>query len=74
MHKCKKVCTNIMAYWGCLKIFESKNDSFRHQVNQISMFDVWAFKDTLFAHFLSTNSVVLDQLFTYFQLLKLKPG
>ena len=38
------------------------------------MFDVWAFKDALFAHFLSTNSVVLDQLFTDFQLLKLKPG
>ena len=29
MHKCNKiVCTNIMAYWGCLKIFTSENDSF----------------------------------------------
>ena len=60
MHKCNKiVCTNIMAYWGCLKIFTSENDSFRHQVNQIPMFDVWAFKDALFAHFHSTNSVIL---------------
>ena len=75
MHKCNKiVCTNIMAYWGCLKIFTSDNDSFRHQVNQIPMFDVWAFKDALFAHFHSTNSVILDQLLTDFQLMKLKPG
>ena len=56
MHKCNKiVCTNIMAYWGCLKIFASENDSFCNQVNQIPKFDVWAFKDSLFAHFLSTN-------------------
>ena len=63
-----------MAYWGCLKIYTSENDSFRHQVNHIPMFDVWAYKDALFAHFLSTNSVILDQLFTDFQFFKLKPG
>ena len=63
-----------MAYWGCLKIVASENDIFRHQVNRIPMFDVWAFKDAIFSHFLSTNSVVLDHFFTHFQLLKLKPG
>ena len=26
MHRCNKiVCTDIMAYWGCLKIFTSEN-------------------------------------------------
>ena len=63
-----------MAYWGCLKIFTSENDSFRHQVQQIPMFDVWAFKDALFAHFLNDNSVYLDQMLTDFQLLTLKHG
>ena len=56
MHRCNKiVCTNIMACWGCLMIFTLENDSFRHQVNQIPMFDVWAFKDALFAQFHSTK-------------------
>ena len=45
-----------MAYWGCLKIFVSENDSFRHQVNQIPMFDVWAFKDALFSQFCNSGS------------------
>ena len=38
------------------------------------MFDVRAFKDALFAHFLSNNSVILDQICTDFRLLKLKPN
>ena len=33
------------------------------------MFDVWAFKDALFAHFLSNNLVFLDQMFiTYLKI------
>ena len=40
MHRCNKiVCINIMAFWGCLKIFTSENDRFPHQVQQIPMFD-----------------------------------
>ena len=38
------------------------------------MFDVWAFKDALFAHFLNDNSVYLDQILNDFQLLTLKHG
>ena len=38
------------------------------------MFDVWTFKDALFEHFLSNNAVYLDQMFTGFQLLTLRPG
>ena len=63
-----------MAYWGCLKIFTSENDSFRHLVQQIPMFDVWAFKDALFAHFLNSNFVYFDQMSSDFQLLHIKQG
>ena len=75
MHKVNKiVCNNIVAYWGCLKIFVSENHSFRHEAQQIPLFDVWTFKDNLFSHFLSDNSVIIDQLFTEFQLMKISPG
>ena len=53
-----------MAYWGCLKIFTSENESFRHEVQRIPIFDVWAFKEALFSHFLSNNE---DSSVSYFK-------
>ena len=75
MHRCNKiVCNNIMAYWGCLKLFTSENISFRHESLQIPLFDVWTFKDALFAHFRSDNSILLDKLFTDFMMMRIRSG
>ena len=75
MHEVNKiVCNNIMAYWGCLKLFVSENSSFRHESQQIPQFDVWTFKDALIAHFKSDNTILIDKLFTEFQLMKIRGG
>ena len=63
-----------MAYRGCLKLFVSENISFRHESLQIPQFDVWTFKDALFSHFKSDNSILIDRLFTEFQLMKIRGG
>ena len=63
-----------MAYWGCLKLFVSENSSFSHESQHIPQFDVWTFKDALFAHFKSDNTILIDKLFTEFQLMKIRGG
>ena len=63
-----------MAYWGCLKIFLSENNSFLLEALQIPQFDVWTFKDVLFSHIKSNNSILIDKLFTEFQLMKIRGG